>query len=519
MYWERESRYLGGVVLGSMVVGWWAVRGDRVLRRLTQFGVLAFAASYWLALGPWTVLGSLSRSLVWGPDAAALAARALIGVGLGVLGLAALGALWRRRVPAARVELGVGIGLALLLVSTSPFMVLRDLVPPLALVRSPGKFFDLAPLGLALAFGAALVGLGRRVARPALRGAGVAAVAVALVADFWPSTVRFFSGMPMSYVEAQQRLLADLPAEEGSLRTLILPDLAWPGIFDETTLDSLLVTRSALGGWNGWLPWQATRHWHMVGRRTMLTVRGCRPGQELVCSWPWARLARVKYVLAGRLDQELQGWTRLRQSATRALWTQDSVMPMAYGSHTWLGFVETDDAVVADGVPPAVEKRAVLLSQVEGEDGLPPEVIAGAVATWTRVAQGKAMAERSLPHRPGQWLEVSSRRPAPDEIVLEVDAGARPAIVVVAEAYHPWWKVVIDGVPAPLLRAYVGYLAFHVGPGRHAVTMRFEPPRLLRVADTVTVLGWVAVGLLGLAWAARRCASRRIPADHPPGAG
>jgi len=519
IYWERESRYVGGVVLGVMMLGWWAVRDDHALRRLFQFGLLFSVLSYWLALGPWTVVESFARGFAWGPDATARITRCLSTVALVVLALAAIGSVFRQRIAARRLEAMAGIGLALLSVSTSPFMVLRNGVPPLALVRSPGKFFDLGPLGLALAFGVALVGMGRALPAAWLRRAGGAVVALLLVLDFWPSTARFFSGMPGSYVEEQQRLLADLPAEEGSLRTLVLPDRSWPGIFDETTLDSLLITRSGLGGWNGWLPWQATRHWHLVGQRTVFTVRRCRSGEEPACAWPWAQLGRVKYVLADSLDHELHGWTRLRQTANRSLWAQDTVMPVAYGSHTWLGFVDTDDAVVADGVPPAVGKRAVLLSNLEGEDSLPPEVVSGAVTVWKGVTEGRGVAERSLRVPSGAWLDVSSRRPAPDEIVLEVDAGTRPAIVVVAESYHPWWKVVIDGAPAPLLRAYVGYLAFHVGPGRHAVTMRFEPPRILRVADTVTVLGWVAVGLLGLAWAVRRCAWRRIPADHPAGAG
>lgn len=523
VYWERESRYLGFVVLGTIAAGWLAARRDRALRRLVQVGLLFSALCYWLALGPWTVLESLRRSFVWHGDTTALAGRLLATVGLAALAASAGGALllrWRRRplVPAPPLELLAGLGLCCLLLTTSPFMVLRDVVPPLALVRSPGKFFDLLPLGLALAFGAAVAGLGRRLGRGGLGAGGALVLGLLLVADYWPSTQRFFSGFPSRYVASEQRVLEDLPRDpDGRVRVLTLPDLAWPGIFDETTLDSLLIGRSALDGWNGWLPWQATRHWQTVGRRTMLTVRGCLAGQEVACGWPWPQLARVKYVLAGRLDYELSGWVRLRQTAVRTLWSRNAIMPPAYASPAWAVLVDTEDAVVADAVPEAVERGVVLLSSEGPEEALPEALVSGAVVAWQRVARGGAVGSRLRTRPPQPWLPVGYRRPARDEIVLAMDAGPRDAVVVVSEAYHPWWSATVDGAPVPLLRAFVGYQAVRVGPGRHDIVLRFTPPPLVRAADLVSTAAWVVVPLAGMAVALRRLRRRPAAADHSAG--
>lgn len=521
IYWERESRYLGLVVLGTIAVGWRALRRDTVLRRLALVGILFSALCYWLALGPWTVLESLRRSFVWHGDTTALAGRLLVTLGLAALGASAIGAVLRRRrsaIPSPLHGVLAGLGLCCLLLATSPFMVLRDVAPPLALVRSPGKFFDLIPLGLALAFGAAVVGVGRTLRRRWLRVGGVVALGLLLVVDFWPSTGRFFSGFPSRHIASEQRILEDLPRDpDARARVLVLPDLAWPGIFDETTLDSLLITRSSLDGWNGWLPWQATRHWQTVGRRTMLTIRGCLARQDVACGWPWPQLARVKYVLAGRLDYELSGWQRLRQTSVRALWAREATMPPAYAGREWAVLLDTEDAVVADAVPEAVARGVVLLSTEGPGEALPDRLLSGAVMAWQRVGRGAAVGAR-LRSRPEQpWLPVGYRRPARDEIVLAIDAGARDAVVVVSESYHPWWTASVDGTPAPLLRAFVGYQAVHVGPGRHDIVLRFTPPSLVRAADLASTVAWgivlavgVAVALRGL----RRCAT---PADQPAG--
>jgi hypothetical protein len=65
----------------------------------------------------------------------------------------------------------------------------------------------------------------------------------------------------------------------------------------------------------------------------------------------------------------------------------------------------------------------------------------------------------------------------PDAIAVRVDA-PRAGLVVLNELAFPGWTVEIDGAAATPVRANYAMRAVLVGPGRHAITWRFEPPRI-----------------------------------------
>ena len=90
---------------------------------------------------------------------------------------------------------------------------------------------------------------------------------------------------------------------------------------------------------------------------------------------------------------------------------------------------------------------------------------------------------------------MTYRRPQPEHIALEVEAGAEPALIFVSEGYHPWWRASVDSTPAPVLRAQIALLAVPVGPGSHRIDLHFAPPRLTAAADRVTALAWIALAL------------------------
>jgi uncharacterized membrane protein YfhO len=93
-------------------------------------------------------------------------------------------------------------------------------------------------------------------------------------------------------------------------------------------------------------------------------------------------------------------------------------------------------------------------------------------------------------------------------MVLDVDAGAAPAILFVSEAHHPWWRARVDGASAEVLRAQMAFMAVRVPPGAHRVELELRPPALVTAADRVTQLSWVVLSLAALAAAARRLLSR-----------
>jgi hypothetical protein len=112
-------------------------------------------------------------------------------------------------------------------------------------------------------------------------------------------------------------------------------------------------------------------------------------------------------------------------------------------------------------------------------------------------------------------------RPAPDRMLLDVDARELPAILFVSEAYHPWWRARVDGAPAEVLRAGIAFMAVRVPSGSHRVELEFQPPLALRAADRLTQLSWIALGgalLFAAIRAARERGVTRALPPSPPGA-
>ena len=49
---------------------------------------------------------------------------------------------------------------------------------------------------------------------------------------------------------------------------------------------------------------------------------------------------------------------------------------------------------------------------------------------------------------------------------------------MIAESFHPGWKLRTDGERAPLIRAYGDFMGVVVEPGRHEVRLVFDPDSL-----------------------------------------
>ncbi|MEN6406415.1 MAG: YfhO family protein [Thermoguttaceae bacterium] len=82
---------------------------------------------------------------------------------------------------------------------------------------------------------------------------------------------------------------------------------------------------------------------------------------------------------------------------------------------------------------------------------------------------------------------------------LEVDAECPAAqLLVVAESYHEGWRARVDGQPCPVYRINGDFMGCVISPGRHHVTLVFQPSSLQRgfVASTLG-LGLLAVCFFG----------------------
>ncbi len=94
------------------------------------------------------------------------------------------------------------------------------------------------------------------------------------------------------------------------------------------------------------------------------------------------------------------------------------------------------------------------------------------------------------------WDAAHAARAArAEEILLRVRA-ERAAILCVSEVWYPGWEALVDGAPAPLLRANGIFRAVPVGVGEHEVRIRYRP-RSFRAGVAVSAIALiVGLGLL-----------------------
>ena len=100
-------------------------------------------------------------------------------------------------------------------------------------------------------------------------------------------------------------------------------------------------------------------------------------------------------------------------------------------------------------------------------------------------------------------------RPAPSRIErvretastvdADVDAAGR-ALFVIAITPHKYWRATIDGAPAPLVRANIGFQAVEVPPGRHHVALRYRNPLIVvcGIVSLIAALALAATAATGL---------------------
>jgi len=124
-----------------------------------------------------------------------------------------------------------------------------------------------------------------------------------------------------------------------------------------------------------------------------------------------------------------------------------------------------------------------------------PAVVAG-LSVWLAPDE-HARALAATPSRAGTCrLEAFANR----RLEAHCDA-ERPGLAVFNEQFDPGWSAVVDGQPAPILRANLNMRALLLAPGAHHIVMRYRPPGL-RIGALVSLVS--LLGLLALAIGRRR---------------
>jgi len=132
--------------------------------------------------------------------------------------------------------------------------------------------------------------------------------------------------------------------------------------------------------------------------------------------------------------------------------------------------------------------------------------IATALAPINRVTEphpwprGIAFVDRPFTPAPARVERV---RETTNTIDADVDAAGR-TLLAIAVTPHKYWRATIDGAPATLVRANVGFQAIEIPRGRHHVSMRYRNPLVVPSA----IVSLIAAAALATVAALRSRAPR-----------
>lgn len=90
------------------------------------------------------------------------------------------------------------------------------------------------------------------------------------------------------------------------------------------------------------------------------------------------------------------------------------------------------------------------------------------------LSPGEVLVEGSVPRSAGGRARLMTYRP--DHVEIETDAPA-PGLLVLADAWHPWWQASVNDTPTPILRVDGLIRGVEVPAGRARVVMHFTPGR------------------------------------------
>ncbi|MBV9969826.1 MAG: hypothetical protein JO228_07575 [Xanthobacteraceae bacterium] len=164
-----------------------------------------------------------------------------------------------------------------------------------------------------------------------------------------------------------------------------------------------------------------------------------------------ADLFGVRFILTGvpveRIDPDLRpgDLEMIARTADAYIYENPRALPRVMFLHDYR--VVDFDEIIRSGWPAGIDPRRTLLLA-----HAPPHPPAG-------------------PDGEGTARIVDYRN---TEVTVEVASGTG-GFLLLTDAWHPWWRAEIDGVPAPILKADVLFRAVEVAPGRHRVRFTFHP--------------------------------------------
>ncbi|HLB09844.1 MAG TPA: hypothetical protein VK617_09935 [Gemmatimonadaceae bacterium] len=487
-YWGRNgihlhSEYLGVSVLILAVLGFGAVRMTRH-RAFARFWLGTMLVALLWALGNSTPFFHLVYAIVPGTKFFRAPSTIIYLVGLSIAVFAALGV---ERVLAReysrRFLIGWGAAAAVLLV-LGVAGGLTSMASAVALPQQADRVPENAPalaIGSVRSFLAAAATLAILLAMLSdrLRAKQAAWALVAVIAlDLWSIERLYWQfSPPAAQLYASDAIIDSLKAVKEPSRVLAVQ------LSPETDArrDPYLSTQS-----NGLMVHGIRQvvgyHGNSIGRYSDLI-----DGRQLVQPQVW-HLLNVRYLITDADSVPLDGIKRLAGPVKNSA-----------GSSEYLYQLPGDNAYA--WVAPVIVKAgdASVLATV-----LDPRFDATRVALVDSAAPVSGPPISGMP--PATGIDVHTVSYAPGHVVLEL---AKPApagsALVVSENNYPGWVAMVDGKPAPVVRADYSLMGVVLGAGARRVELTFTSPAYKR-GKTLTLL---ALGLSIVGIAAGAAADRR----------
>jgi len=170
----------------------------------------------------------------------------------------------------------------------------------------------------------------------------------------------------------------------------------------------------------------------------------------------------------------------------------DRNIPENRDDHQALAEVRTEvyrdeDVIIYES--PTVQPRAWMVYDVRsGYDQVGLMLLANGDVDGAKVAFVKGEPPDVSPPTGGTGTRVAMSSWSPDSMTLEVSHSGE-GLLVVSQVYSENWKATVDGEEVNVLQTDHALLGIPVGPGEHAVVVRYDP-------DSLTLGLWIS-GLTG----------------------
>jgi hypothetical protein len=508
--------YLGLSLLALLAIGFIGYSRERAKHALPLLAILA--TGLWLSMGSYSLyeilfpressLRETLPKLALSPETSTIAALG----GLAAIGLAIRlwQVLWCK---------GGRVLLTLLVFSPAllflkPFILLRGIIPIVARMRFPLRFFFLTVFALCPLVGFAVWALKRRLPTRPFRCFYALAVII-IVLDFYPYHHTFAWQHDAS--ETRQ-LYEQLGQGKQEYRILSLsPDML---------VDLGIIYSRKPAAWLG-LVWTSPRLTHTFYVKSFEPVFGKEGSRNAATLFG---MANLKYLVTDRFtDESLEGHLRQAEglepvaetsflsafvnTAWRpsyiqiypqgALYVSDSASTL----FSFLPYLSREGIAVINGpskyledypLDSLAEFDIILLDKPRSRDAERFEQL-------RRLVEGRLIQLKGL--EPEEISELVSdlgseevepvvewHRPDPEEIRVNIGT-AKPSVMMISETWYPHWHVYVDGKEKELLRVNYAFQGVKLDQGKHQVVFKYQQPFYFRLGYGLTALTLIAVGL------------------------